>query len=68
MLLIPHGRCRLKVYLLIRLQNDEGASFAEQKTLTQSIQDAELTLDIYFYVVSGLCCILLFFASWTSIQ
>ena len=51
-----------------RLQNDSNAMLTEQKTMISSIHDADLTLDIYFYVVSFLCCILLFFASWTSIQ
>lgn len=55
-------------YISYRLQNDASSTFSERKTLIDSIDDAEMALDIYFYVVSGLCCILLFFASWTSIQ
>ena len=50
------------------LQDDSSASFAERRSLFRSIDDAQLALDTYFYVVSVLSCILLFFASWISIQ
>ena len=54
--------------LICSLQDDSSASFAERRSLLRSIDDAQLALDTYFYVVSVLSCILLFFASWISIQ
>lgn len=54
--------------LIYSLQDDSSASFAERRSLLRSIDDAQLALDTYFYVVSVLSCILLFFASWISIQ
>lgn len=50
------------------IQDDENASFLERRSLLRSIDDARMALDIYFYVVSVLCCILLFFATWISVQ
>ena len=50
------------------LQDDATASFAERRSLFHSIADAQLALDVYFYVVAPLCCVLLFFATWISIQ
>ena len=50
------------------LQDDATASFAERRSLFHSIDDAQLALDVYFYVVAALCCGLLFFATWISIQ
>ena len=50
------------------IQSDENASFLERRSLLRSIDDARMALDIYFYVVSILCCILLFFATWISVQ
>lgn len=50
------------------LQDDATASFAERRSLFHSIDDAQLALDVYFYVVAALCCVLLFFATWISIQ
>ena len=54
--------------IMNRLQDSSDASFAERRSLMNSINDAELALDIYFYIVSVLCCILLFFATWISIE
>ena len=48
------------------VQEDSGASLLERKPLVNSIDDAQLALDIYFYILSVLCCILLFFATSVS--
>ncbi|KAK8821170.1 hypothetical protein WA538_005799 [Blastocystis sp. DL] len=50
------------------LKDYSDTTFAERRSLLTSIQDAQLALDIYFYVVSALCCVLLFFATWISIE
>ena len=49
------------------VQEDSGASLLERKPLVNSIDDAQLALDIYFYILSVLCCILLFFATSVSV-
>ena len=38
------------------------------QSLVNSIDDAQLALDIYFYILSILCCILLFFATSVSLK
>lgn len=50
------------------VQGDDGASLLERKSLVNSIDDAQLALDIYFYILSILCCILLFFATSVSLK
>ena len=50
------------------VQEDSGASLLERKPLVNSIDDARLALDIYFYILSVLCCILLFFATSVSLK
>ena len=50
------------------VQEDSGASLLERKPLVNSIDDAQLALDIYFYILSVLCCILLFFATSVSLK
>ena len=53
---------------ICRLQEWPDISVAEQKPLIASIHDVEQALDFYFYIVSALSCILLFFATWISIE
>lgn len=50
------------------VQEDGGASLLERKSLVNSIDDAQLALDIYFYILCILCCILLFFATSVSLK
>lgn len=50
------------------LQDWSDVSMTEKRPLVKSIRDAEVALDFYFYVVSALCCVLLFFATWISIE
>ena len=50
------------------VKKDGGANLLERKSLITSIDDAQLALDIYFYVLSVLCCILLFFATSVSLK
>ena len=50
------------------VQKDGKASLLERKSLVNSIEDAQFALDIYFYILSVLCCVLLFFATSVSLK